>query len=116
VIIRNEQMQALARSAEQQWRQEFAERLRHDFPDRTSQMEADQLIEYVAQGFENAHEPEITEREYIYRFLKLGFLPKELLESEYIQSVLIRILNNLNVSGAKRLDFIEQHVTSRTVA
>ena len=95
------------------WQREFEKRLRKDLPEQTLQMSDEQLAENVKLGHENAEELEITEKEEIYRFLKIGFLPKEFLEEDFTQSVLIRVLNNTNLSGAKRLDFIERQLVPR---
>ena len=113
IVIDPEQMDEITRGIEEHWKQEFAARLRHDQPTPTAHMSDEQLGEYVRQGYDNALELEVTQKEDIYRFLKLAFLPKELLESDFTQSVLIRVLNNLSLSGTKRLDFIEQHVVKR---
>jgi hypothetical protein len=109
-VIRDEQMEDLARDVNQRRTREFAGRLRKDFSEPTAPMNDQQLIELVEQGCSNAHELEIFEKEDIYRFLKLNFLPPELLQSPFIQSVLIRVLNNFTLSGTKRLDFVEEHV------
>jgi hypothetical protein len=113
IIIRNTQIEQLDRAIQTSWQREFKMRLREDLPNQTSRMNDEQLAEYVEQGFENAKELEIEEKEDIYRFLKLGFLPREIIESDFTQSIIIRVLNNLNLSSAKRLDFIEQQIVER---
>lgn len=116
ITIRDEQKEELARTVEQRWKEEFAERLRLDFPDAAGEMDTHQLMPLIDQGWANAKELEISEKEDVYRFLKLHFLPKEMVESDFIQSTLIRILNNFDLSGTRRLDFIEQQVVERKVS
>lgn len=116
IVIRDEQKGELALTVEQRWKEEFAERLKSDFRDSAGEMDTQQLRDVINQLWENAKELEITEKEDVYRFLKLNFLPKEMVESAFIQSVLIRLLNNFNLSGTKRLDFIEQQVIDRKLA
>jgi len=100
----------LAHEVERQWKQEYADRLRADFPHQTASISAAALWEMIDDGWKNAIELQIKEHDDIYRFLKLRFLPITLLESDFIQSVLIRVLNNIDLPGAKRLDFIESQV------
>lgn len=116
MIIRNKQLEGIKRSINQVWQKEFKDRLREDMPEQTSKMSDEKLTETVKSSHENAEELEIFEKECIYRFLKIEFLPKEFLEDNYNQSVLIRILNNTNLSSAERLDFLEQQLISRTKA
>lgn len=108
--IRDEQERELARGVEQLWKKEYGARLRVDFPHQTANILPEDLRGLIDDGWTNAKELEITEQEDIYRFLKFQFLPKELLESDFVQSILIRVLNNMDSSGTRRLDFIEQQV------
>lgn len=110
IRIRDEQQRALAQGIEQLWKKEYADRLRLDFPQQTASILPEEMGKLIDNGWTNAMELEIREREDIYRFLKLQFLPKKLLESDFVQSVLIRVLNNMNLSGTKRLDFIEEQI------
>ena len=116
IAIRDEQKEELARTVEQRWKGEFARRLRRDFPDSAGKMDTHQLMALIDQGWANAKELEIAQKEDVYRFLKLHLLPKEMVESDFIQSILIRILNNLELSGTTRLDFIEQQVIGRKLS
>jgi len=109
--IHPEQMQSLKYDLEQRHKEEFVQQLQQDYPMPTMTMDNRQLQELVAQGYENAKELEIVEKRDIYRFISLNFLPKELLDSPFIQSVLIRVLNNFNWSG--RPDFIEHNISHR---
>jgi hypothetical protein len=110
ILIRDEQQRVLAQGVEQLWKKEYADRLRVDFPQKTASILPEDFRAIIDDGWTNAMELEITEQEDIYRFLKLRFLPREILESDFIQSVLIRVLNNMNLSGTKRLDFVEEQV------
>lgn len=116
IAIRDEQKEALARTVEQRWKEEFAGRLRRDSPDSAGEIDTHQLMTLIDKGWANAKELEIADKEDVYRFLKLHFLPKEMVESDFIQSILIRILNNFDLSGTMRLDFIEQQVIGRKLS
>ncbi|NJO18624.1 MAG: hypothetical protein HC877_23725 [Thioploca sp.] len=98
---------------QQSLKQKFIQQLRCDYPQQTTKTNPQKLELLVEQSYLNAQELEIFDEENIYRFISLQFLPKELLESPFIQSVLIRVLNNFNLSATKRLDFIEQQITAR---
>ena len=110
IRIRDEQQRELAQGVEKRWKKEMRARLSVEFPLETEKLSPEDFRELIDDGWTNAKELEITEQEDIYRFLRLRFLRKEILESDFVQSVLIRILNNFNLSGTKRLDFIEQQV------
>ncbi len=116
LTIREDQIRELEHSIEQRHRKEFVQQLRNDYPNRTKRMNDQQLWELVDKGYENATELELYEKKDKYRFISLRFMPKELLESPFIQSILIRVLNNFNLSGTKRLDFIYKHVANRNPA
>ncbi|OQW92194.1 MAG: hypothetical protein BWK78_02415 [Thiotrichaceae bacterium IS1] len=111
--IHPEQMQSLERDIEQRHKEEFVQQLQQDYPVPTGKMDEQQLQELVVQGYENAKELEFFEKRDIYRFISLNFLPKELLDSPFVQSVLIRVLNNFNCSGTQRMDFIEHNIVHR---
>lgn len=111
--IRSDQMQVLEHDIKQRHKEEFVQQLRQDYPERTVEMDEQQLQKLVEQGYENAEELEIFENQDIYRFISLNFLPKELFESAFIQSVIIRVLNNFDLSGTKRMDFIEHNIMNR---
>ena len=110
IRIRDEQQRELAKGVENLWKKDFRHRLSVEFPLQTAKLSPEDFRKVIDDGWTNAKELEITEREDIYRFLRLQFLPKEMLESDFVQSVLIRVLNNFNLSGTKRLDFVEQQV------
>jgi len=88
-------------------------RLRKDYPEATRSLSDSDLQALVERGYDNALELEITTHEDIYRFISLQLLPKDFLHSPFIQSVLIRVLNNLGLSGEQRMRFIEQQVVRR---
>lgn len=111
--IRSEQMRSLEHSIQERHKREFVNRLRRDYPEATGSLDDQQLTERTEQGYANAQELEIFSTEDIYRFLTLQFLPEDVLKSPLTQSVLIRVLNNLNLSASKRLDFIEKNVAQR---
>jgi hypothetical protein len=115
LVIRNAQMNALARALEQMRKEEFARRLRSELPDRASALEASALHDLVNQAYDNAKDIEIVDKEDIYRFIKLSFLPEETRKSPLIQSVLLRVLNNTTWPASQRIAFIERHVVDRRI-
>jgi hypothetical protein len=92
---------------------QLARRLQDEFPQPCAQLPASALNQLVHDGCLDALALDITAPGDIHRFLKLSFLPNELLQSSFFQSVLIRILNNREVSGAGRLDLIDWALNGR---
>ena len=111
--IRNEQIAGLDQAVEARRKQEFTDRLRLEYPGRASEWGNERLAKHVDEGYANARDLEIADYRSIYRFLALGMLPPETLNDPKIQSSMIRILNNLNMTGERRLDFIDRHVLRR---
>ncbi|WP_089726419.1 hypothetical protein [Candidatus Thiosymbion oneisti] len=113
IIIREEEFMAPEGEVDQQYKEELAEQLRHDRPQATQGATDQELWDTAREAVENARELEIFEGRDIYRFILLSFAPKELRESPFLQSVLIRVLNNLDMSGENRMDFIEKQIIPR---
>ena len=100
-------------TATRQIRQRIAERLSHERPDLIQALSRAQLQKIAEQACDNALEFEIFDEESTYRFLKLWFLPADLLQSPPIQGALFRVLNNTTISASGRMDFIESQVLRR---
>lgn len=113
IIIREEEFMAPEDEVDRQYKDELVEQLRYDRPEGTQGATDQELWEIAKQGVENARELEIFEGRAIYRFILLSFAPKELRESPFLQSVLIRVLNNFDMDGEKRMDFIEKQIIPR---
>ena len=111
--IRREHIDALDKSMEALAKEEILDRLQHEFPYETKAMDDYSLKNLVDDSYADARELEIYETKNIYRLTKLNFLSPRLKKSPFIQSILIRVLNNLELEGSKRLDFIEQNVVHR---
>ncbi len=92
---------------------EFAQALRINFKERTGEMTDQQLFDCIHKGYENACELEILKHYNVYRFIALSFLPAQILKSELLQAVIIRVLNNFDLSESQRLSFIYKHVVNR---
>jgi hypothetical protein len=88
----------------------IARLLEAEYPTQCASMSSEALRRITVEGYEDAVALDITAPDDIHRFIRLRFLPDELLRSPYIQGVLIRILNNRGLSGAGRLDLIERGV------
>ena len=113
MIVRNQQIAGLDQAVEARRKLEFTERLRQEYPDRAGEWGDARLARHVDEGYADARSLEITDYQSIYRFLALGMLPPQTLSDPRVQSALIRILNNLNMPGEGRLNFIDRHVLRR---
>jgi hypothetical protein len=92
---------------------QITQRLRQKHPEETSNMSHQELEFLVDRGHANALELDISNEWDVYRFISLQFLPRDFLNDSFIQSVLIRLLNNLDIPSSTRLDFIEKQIGGR---
>jgi len=92
---------------------DIIEYLRNTFNEELSGLSKEELHKIIKDGFDNAYELEIYQRHNINRFIALRFLPESLIKSPFIQSVLLRVLNNFNLDETKRLNFIYKHIVNR---
>ncbi len=92
---------------------EFAQALRVNYKEQTKEMTDQQLLDCIHNYYENACELEIFEYYNVYRFISLSFLPEHILQSKLMQGVIIRILNNFDLTESQRLSFIYKHVVNR---
>ncbi len=94
-------------------RNEYAQALRGNFKEQTKEMTDQQLFDCIQNYYENACELEIFEYYNVYRFIALSFLPEQILTSELMQGVLIRVLNDFDLTESQRLSFIYKHIVNR---
>ena len=106
----------LAGYQDRYYRAQFVSRLQVEFPEPCSHLTQQALQDLVCEGWEDALALEIAEPEDIYRFLKLYFLPEQLLRSSFFCAALRRILNNISVSGTGRMNLIDRVLQGRVPA
>ncbi len=115
VKIRKGQVEAFEAAMEGNLRHEFASRLRKMYPEKITELGEKELASVIDGGLEDAHSLEILQPEDAFRFINLKFLLGEKMEAPLFQSVLLRVLNNTDIDGTKRLDFIYRQLPSRAV-
>ena len=90
-------------------------RLRESFSERTGTLSDEQLLTLVQNGIAASHTISLTEKEDIFRFITLPYVLSPVQQSSsLIKGVAIRILDNKEWSGQKRLNFIYRHLVNRT--
>lgn len=88
-------------------------RLRREHEDAVGSLGDDELQRLVDGDLEDARALEIRAPEDLYRFVAIRFWPRGSLDSPLSRAVVLRVLNNLDLPAAVRLDFIEKHVRDR---
>ena len=77
--------------------------------------EETELLAFIQRGIEASAKIGLFEEEEIFKFLSLRFLfSPEQQHSLFIQGIAIRILDRLDWSGTKRLNFIYKHLVNRS--
>jgi hypothetical protein len=110
LVIRAGQIDAVEQRLRVRIQEEFAARLKADFPEQTAPLSETELRVQVADGYQAAEALAITDRADIYRFLKLRFLPPAALESSVARLAFYRVLTDPEKDAGRRLDFIERHI------
>ena len=93
----------------------LAAAVRRLHPDRTSHVTGDALAVFVREGIEAAAALGVTDDGDVLRFMCLPLaLSREQSASPMIQALATRVLDRMEWSGRKRLDFIYRHLVPRT--
>jgi len=88
-------------------------RLRREYTAAVAHLSDEELGELVEGDLEDAPALDITSADHKFRFAAIRFWPREVLAAPLSQAVILRVLNNFELSAAVRLDFIEKNVRDR---
>ncbi|KHD07341.1 hypothetical protein PN36_21250 [Candidatus Thiomargarita nelsonii] len=94
---------------------QLMKRLRESYPEQTHALNNEQLLIQVQNGIAASETIKITGEDDIFRFMTLPYvLSPAQQNSPLIKGVAIRILDNFEWSGKKRLNFIYKHLVNRS--
>jgi hypothetical protein len=114
MIIRDDQVQALADSYVRTYKLGLRQRLRARYPDRVANLDDVALDRVIDQGWEDAARLLIADYDDRARLIELPYvLRPDQVDSPFVQSVVLRVLNWLDRPAAQRLDFLYAHLVGR---
>jgi hypothetical protein len=105
LVIRNEQIEALRKSALQQFSEENAQRVRLRFADAVSDGTEDDVLERVVRAMHRARQHGITRKCDIEQFIDLEFLYGPEFERRHAEPG--QILNRKQIDGSRKMALIE---------
>jgi hypothetical protein len=113
LTIRPEQMLELKRGYEEHLLIEYPARLRSAFPELLANVTRDALKQVTRQDVEAASGLDIEDEADVWRFVCLRYRMGSRRASPLHMGVVGEVLQNLDWSAKKRLDFIDHYVLSR---
>ena len=83
-----------------------------NFPQKIEKLSKKEIWNQVDQGCQVAQELGIVEKNDIYRFLRLRYLPDAVWEQPSTQQVFYQVITDTSVDAPIRLDFIEKNIAT----
>ena len=109
-----EQMQDIEAGYRRRRRKNLWRQLKISYPVLCRDIEDGEGVKVVGECIDNGKEFDIIRDEDVLRFSVLALLPKSVRQDDWFSSIVIRVLNNENLSAGDRLAFIFGNVVDES--